>query len=222
MERTRDFDPSKFFIDTVSGLLLLLFSFFCFIIANFGTTCLLSIISYPMCALGIIFLLMITSRLLIILEKQLVYWTLFNIVLLPCLFRFSNSQLVSKLLGGGHAHKGRQLGWGSTSWKPHWSYGKTWQYVSILSSLPLTCSSWTAVVVCPVIALFRNGPFNLKFKGKILLSCPHTFYDKSTGVGRSYWNIKKIHLGWSNPLFSGPQGLNKHWYYKEKFNADHC
>ena len=51
--------PSKFFIDTLSGLLLLLlFLFVClffFIIANFGTTCWLSIISYSMCALGIIF-----------------------------------------------------------------------------------------------------------------------------------------------------------------------
>ena len=49
------------------------------------------------------------------------------------------------------------------------------------------------------------------FKDQILLSCAHTFLVKV--LWRSYWDIKKIHLGWSYPQFLWPQGLKSIIWY---------
>ena len=58
------------------------------------------------------------------------------------------------------------------------------------------------------------NPLTPNIKEQILLSCPHTFLIKV--LGRRCQNTKKIHLEWSYPKFSWPEGLNKHWYYEEK------
>ena len=67
-------------------------------------------------------------------------------------------------------------------------------------------------------ATFFN-PLNHKINIWTLICCPYSFPREV--VRRSWWNIKQIHFVWSCPQFSWPLCLTKHWYYKEKFDANH-
>ena len=55
---------------------------------------------------------------------------------------------------------------------------------------------------------------NPRIKIEILICCPYSFPIEA--VGRSWQNIKQIHLVWLCPYFSWPLCFTKHWYYMEK------
>ena len=67
--------------------------------------------------------------------------------------------------------------------------------------------------------LMLKGLINPKIKIWILICCPCSF--PTEVVGRSWLNIKQIHPAWSRPQFPWPICFSKHWYYEEKFDADH-
>ena len=59
------------------------------------------------------------------------------------------------------------------------------------------------------INLLVFNPLNPKIKIEILICCPYSFHIEA--VGRSWQNIKQIHLVWSCSLFSWPLCFTKHW-----------
>ena len=66
---------------------------------------------------------------------------------------------------------------------------------------------------------FHTTQLNPNIKIQIFICCPFTFSVEV--VRRSCWSINKIHFLWSCPWYSWPLCFIKHWYYEEKFEANH-